>query len=580
MLLGGFFYLETRPVKENLIKVQSNETRMLEDKIKVIFKYLFSDLAPLANGAPFAHHRDYSSPSFRRETESLFVSFLESKSFAWDQIRFLGMDGKEIVRVDRTRTGTWIVPTDRLQDKSDRYYFKESLRLQKGDFYLSPFDLNMEFGSIEIPWKPMIRFSTPVMGPGGKQVGVLVANYLGENLLSEIKTWHTHTSDSDRGIEHQLFLLNDSGFYLNHENSGKNWGFHFPEKEKTRFQDDYPTSWEDMKEKNSAVFTNRDGILVFTRIEPLEKISQNQVTGKLLKPRWILANLTPTSSIHRVYLNLSRKYIILFIILSIVAWILSSLFARKELARREAYERMLEALDAQKEANLLKTNFFHIIGHELNGPPGSVGTFLNILDEEIQKESPQSVARYFDLLKESLQVVFDDIEKLQFWGTLEQSSFKLDSAPFASGAEVNSLLEEWQGEATSRHLELESSMESDFTIHGDKTLFRKLVSFLLEYLIHHSEDGTISVRSGKDGTGFLRFSIQTQGKLDPDLVDRWLSGEKPPSTISEKKGTPGLTRSICKRIVELHGGRMELETGESSGDFSFIFTMSVKEWDP
>jgi hypothetical protein len=45
------------------------------------------------------------------------------------QIRFLDSRGREVVRVDRRNTDTYIVPKGELQDKSDRYYVRDALKL-------------------------------------------------------------------------------------------------------------------------------------------------------------------------------------------------------------------------------------------------------------------------------------------------------------------------------------------------------------------------------------------------------------------------------------------------------------------
>lgn len=49
-----------------------------------------------------------------------------------------------------------------LQYKGNRYYFKDSIGLEKDQIFVSALDLNVENGKVEIPHKPMIRFATPV----------------------------------------------------------------------------------------------------------------------------------------------------------------------------------------------------------------------------------------------------------------------------------------------------------------------------------------------------------------------------------------------------------------------------------
>ncbi len=61
----------------------------------------------------------------------------------------------EIVRVNYNRGEPYIIPENRLQFKGGRYYFADTFRLGRGEFFISPFDLNIEQGKIEKPLKPM-----------------------------------------------------------------------------------------------------------------------------------------------------------------------------------------------------------------------------------------------------------------------------------------------------------------------------------------------------------------------------------------------------------------------------------------
>lgn len=81
----------------------------------------------------------------------------------FQQIRFLNNAGKEIIRINTTKSQTWLTPAKSLQDKSNRYYFQAAAQLKQGQVYVSPMDLNVEQGQIERPLVPVIRYATPVV---------------------------------------------------------------------------------------------------------------------------------------------------------------------------------------------------------------------------------------------------------------------------------------------------------------------------------------------------------------------------------------------------------------------------------
>jgi PAS domain S-box-containing protein len=163
--------------------------------------------------------------------ENLFSSFSQIKR-VYAQIRFLDNSGYERVRVDFDGNATKIISGTQLQDKSDGYYFKETLNLPPGGIYTSPLDLNMEYGRIENPHKPIIRFVTPVI-TDGKRAGIVVFN-----VLADLLFLHKHTEKEERG---DYILANQDGFYLHHPNQWKEWGMmELLNKSHHNIRQDYP----------------------------------------------------------------------------------------------------------------------------------------------------------------------------------------------------------------------------------------------------------------------------------------------------------------------------------------------------
>ena len=101
----------------------------------------------------------------------------------YDQIRYLDETGQEIIRINFNNGESAIVPEENLQNKAARYYFRDTIRLGKGEIFVSPLDLNIDHGRIEQPLKPIIRFGTPVFDRRGNKRGVLLLNYFGAELL-------------------------------------------------------------------------------------------------------------------------------------------------------------------------------------------------------------------------------------------------------------------------------------------------------------------------------------------------------------------------------------------------------------
>ena len=136
--------------------------------------------------------------------------YIQNKKIYY-QIRYLDLKGNEIVSIkyDNNSKKAIIIPKHKLQNKSHRNYFKKAIKLSKGEYYISEMNLNIDYGQIEKPYIPVIRYCMPIFY-NNKMQGVIVLNLNANTILDFIK-------DADMQ-EHQnksnIYLINKNGYYL------------------------------------------------------------------------------------------------------------------------------------------------------------------------------------------------------------------------------------------------------------------------------------------------------------------------------------------------------------------------------
>ncbi len=145
-----------------------------------------------------------------------WLSFSQIKK-TYDQIRWLDESGQERERVNFNNNEPYFVSKEKLQNKARRYYFADSYKLNRGEFFISPMDLNIENGKIEQPLKPMIRVGTPVFSIDGDKKGIILLNYFAENLLNEFFNKKKSSSTP--------WLINREGYWLKGPSKDLEWGF-------------------------------------------------------------------------------------------------------------------------------------------------------------------------------------------------------------------------------------------------------------------------------------------------------------------------------------------------------------------
>src|SRR6185312_4571487 len=94
-----------------------------------------------------------------RHLEAEYVAFARHHPFH-GELRFIDSSGREIVRVGRTDGAVAAAPSDQLQDRAGEAYTIETLKLDRGQTYLS--DLELEQGGAVQPMKPILRVGAPV----------------------------------------------------------------------------------------------------------------------------------------------------------------------------------------------------------------------------------------------------------------------------------------------------------------------------------------------------------------------------------------------------------------------------------
>ncbi len=276
----------------DLDQQQVQEVKSMGGRIQDIFSRIEVYLVHGSNLYTVRQILKKEDPVMRRAVELFFSKLLEANvthfTPTFSQVRLLNLNGMEIVRVDLGENHeAKVSQLSQLQDKSNRYYYRESMELSENQIYMSPMDLNIEQDKIEIPHKPMIRFAIPVFDIDGKRIGLLVFNYLAQQILRDLSGLNVHEGD-------QWILLNDDGYYLHGPNPDKNFGFMFPEKNPGFFSD-YPDFWNLLSNSRDQKFNRPDGIYYRNFITPFAVDTMKTLSNA---HTWILSMFVPQKSIH------------------------------------------------------------------------------------------------------------------------------------------------------------------------------------------------------------------------------------------------------------------------------------------
>lgn len=154
-------YQEKKHVTQNLIhqnEIKDSNTEFLVDNY---IDKIIENLKIIRDSDEFQQYLSEPTEESFYQLERMFERVMMNKE-DYDQLRLLDKSGMELIRVDNERQNdVKFYEKSELQDKSNRYYFQKTKALEYDEVFISPLDLNLENGVIELPHKPMVRFATP-----------------------------------------------------------------------------------------------------------------------------------------------------------------------------------------------------------------------------------------------------------------------------------------------------------------------------------------------------------------------------------------------------------------------------------
>ncbi|HVT88554.1 MAG TPA: HAMP domain-containing sensor histidine kinase [Tepidisphaeraceae bacterium] len=264
----------------------------------------------------------------------------------------------------------------------------------------------------------------------------------------------------------------------------------------------------------------------------------------------------------------------------------SSVELQREIVQRHRTEMELRQVHAQLEgviehrtAQLASKNremeqFLNTVSHDLKSPLVTCIGLTSMLREEIHEGRLQETADVLDRIDRSMTRMRNSIEDLLELSRLGRIQFEMSDVDMSSM--VNALKEELQPRLTSAGIEL-TVQDGLPVVQGDARWLREVFENLLTNAIKYGCDAPQpSIVVGSDlQDGQVLFFVRDNGS-GIDSAHHQTIFEPFRRLSSEKEGS-GMGLAIVARIIEMHGGRVWVESRPGSGAAFWISLPSVGE---
>ncbi len=255
----------------------------------------------------------------------------------------------------------------------------------------------------------------------------------------------------------------------------------------------------------------------------------------------------------------------------------------QKIAREEMLQKNIEldkALIQSNAAAKAKSEFLALMSHEIRTPLNAIiGMTGLLMDANLPKEE-KDFAETIRMSGEQLLVVINDI--LDF-SKIESGKFELESQPFDLRDCIEDTFDLFAAKASEKNIDLIYFLNDDVppSIYGDITRVRQILTNLVGNAIKFTQTGEIfvDVISKKSDNDFfeIEFAVKDTGIGIPrDKISKLFKAfSQVDSSTTRIYGGTGLGLVISKRIVEMMGGTMHVDSVEGKGS-TFYFSIKSK----
>jgi PAS domain S-box-containing protein len=235
------------------------------------------------------------------------------------------------------------------------------------------------------------------------------------------------------------------------------------------------------------------------------------------------------------------------------------------------------AKEAAEAANKHKSEFLANMSHELRTPLNAILGYTELILDKIYGEVPDKILEVLERLEKNGRHLLNLINDVLDLSKIEAGQLVLSLDEYSMEDVIQTVITSVEALAAEKNLKLNVMVPADLKVgKGDQQRIAQVLLNLVGNAIKFTEKGEVKVAVGVSNETFL-ISVSDTGpgisKADQKKI--FEEFQQADGSSTRQKGGTGLGLSIAKKIVEMHGGQIWVESTLGKGS-NFRFTLPIR----